>query len=148
MDGRNAEITVVLVLQARAKLSDNKVDGLEDAVVCEMIKHLPSEKIYTIARCFQERFLGQIDAPCSWQIVKLVFLRKPDAELKKEIRSDREIALTSAMSKWYASCVMMRMKKVKVPETLEQIAHGRSQQDKLSTFTGVGGKGKRKDFPC
>ena len=37
-DGRNAEITVGLVLQARAKLSDNKVNGLEDAVASEMIK--------------------------------------------------------------------------------------------------------------
>ena len=32
-DGRNAEITVDLVLQARAKLSDNKVIGPEDAIV-------------------------------------------------------------------------------------------------------------------
>ena len=37
-DGRNAEITVDLVLQAMAKLSDNKVNGLEDAVASEMIK--------------------------------------------------------------------------------------------------------------
>ena len=57
-DGRNAEITVDLVLQARAKLSENKVNGPEDAIVSEMIKRLPMEKIYTIMRCFQERFMG------------------------------------------------------------------------------------------
>ena len=57
-DGRNVEITVDLVLQARARLSDNKVNGPEDAIVSEMIKRLPMEKIYTVARCFQERFMG------------------------------------------------------------------------------------------
>ena len=61
-DGRGAEITMDLVLQARAKMSENKVNGLEDAVVSEMIKQLPLEKIYSIARCFQERFPGQMEA--------------------------------------------------------------------------------------
>ena len=44
-DGRGAEITVDLVLQARAEMSENKVNGPEDAVVNEMIKQLPLEKI-------------------------------------------------------------------------------------------------------
>ena len=43
-EGRNAEIAVDLVLQARAKSSDNKVNGPEDAIVSEMIKKLPMEK--------------------------------------------------------------------------------------------------------
>ena len=75
------------------------VHGPEDAVVSEMIKQLPLEKIYTITRCFQERFMHQMEAPSSWKIVKLVFLRKPDAESKKGIRSNRAIALTSVTSK-------------------------------------------------
>ena len=33
-----------LVLQARAKMSENKVNGPEDAVVSEMIKQLPWRK--------------------------------------------------------------------------------------------------------
>ena len=36
MDGRQAEITVDLVLQARATMSDKKVNGPEDGVVSEM----------------------------------------------------------------------------------------------------------------
>ena len=60
-EGRNAEITIDQVLQARAKLSDNQVNGPEDAIVSEMIKKLPMEKIYSIARCFQERLMGQMD---------------------------------------------------------------------------------------
>ena len=46
---------LTLVLQARATMSDNKVDGPEDAIVSEMIKQLPWEEIYTITKCFQER---------------------------------------------------------------------------------------------
>ena len=72
-DGLNAEITIDLVLQAKAKLSDNKVNGPEDAIGSEMIKRLPMEKIYTIVQCFQERFLGLVEPPSSWKIVKLVF---------------------------------------------------------------------------
>ena len=78
--------------------------GPEDAVVSEMIKQLPLVKIYIITRCFQERFLGQMEAPNSWKIVKLVFLRKPDVEPKKGIRSYRVITLTLVLSKWFASC--------------------------------------------
>ena len=85
-DGRDAEITVDLVLQARAKLSENKVNGPEDAIVSEMIKRLPMEKICTITRCFQERFLGLVGSPSSWKVVKLVFLRKLDAAPTKGIR--------------------------------------------------------------
>ena len=54
--------SVDLVLQALAKMSDIKVIGPNDAIVSEMIKHLPLEKIYTITRCFQERFLGQMES--------------------------------------------------------------------------------------
>ena len=42
--GRVAEISVDLELQAKALLSDNKVSGPEDSVVSEMIKQLPLEK--------------------------------------------------------------------------------------------------------
>ena len=68
-DGRGAEITIDLVPQARAKMSEIKVNGPED-VVSEMIKQLPLEKICIITRCFQERFMGQMEAPSSWKIVE------------------------------------------------------------------------------
>ena len=60
-DGRNAEITVDLVLPARAILSENKVNGPEDAIVSEMMKQLLLDKVYTTARCFQERFMGLME---------------------------------------------------------------------------------------
>ena len=105
-DGRVAETTVDLVLQARAKMSENNVNGPEDAVVSVMTKLLPLDKIQKITRCFQERLVGQIEAPISWKVVKFGFFRKPDAELKG-IRSYRTIALTSVMSKWHASCMII-----------------------------------------
>ena len=117
MEGRTAEITVDLVLQARAKMSDNKVNGPEDAIVSEMIKQLPVEKICTFTRCFQERFMGQMESPSSWKIVILVFLNKPDAG----IRSCRAIALTSVMSKWYASCIILRLEREKELENWKNL---------------------------
>ena len=71
-EGRNAEITVDLVLQARAKLGENRVNGLEDAIGSEMIQKLPMEKLSSVVQGFQERFL---------------FLRKSDAALKEGNRS-------------------------------------------------------------
>ena len=50
--------------------------------------------------------MGQMDAPSSLKIVKLVFLRKLDAEPKEGIRRYRAIALTSVMLKRYASCII------------------------------------------
>ena len=86
-----AEITIDLVLQARAKMSDNKVHRAQKMpVVSEMDKQLPQEKIYIITQCFKERFTGSDGSTeSSWKIVKLVFLRNPDAEPKKGIRSYR-----------------------------------------------------------
>ena len=63
MDGRQAEVTVDLVLRAWAKMNDNKISGSKDAMVSEMVKILPLEKFHTTTRCFQERFVGQMNAP-------------------------------------------------------------------------------------
>ena len=124
VEGRTAEITGDLVLQARAKMSENNVNGPEDAMVSEMIKQLPLKKTYTIWKCFQERFMDQMESPSSWKIVKLVFFRKPDAEPKKGFRSYRAIALTSVMSKWYASCILLRLEKGKEPEKWNNLRIG------------------------
>ena len=77
--------------------------------VSEMIKQLPREKINEITKCFQDWCVELEDAPGSWRIVKLVFLRKPGATLRKGTRSFRSTALTSVMWKWYATCVVLRL---------------------------------------
>ena len=114
-DGRVAEITVELVLQARARMLENMAMGQKMPIVSEMIQQLPQENIYAITRCFRDRFLGLEDAPSSRRIVKLIFLRKPDAAPKKGIRSYEAIALTSVMSMWHAACIILRLEKAHEP---------------------------------
>ena len=104
------------ILQARARLSENKVQGPQDAIVSEMTKRLPMEKIL--------HFHGMMESPGSWKVVKLVFLRKPDAAPTKGIRSYRAIALTSVMSKWYASYILLRFEKEKEPEKWKKLLFG------------------------
>ena len=95
----------------RAKLSENTVNGAEDAIVSEMIKRLPMEKIYT-------------ESPSSWKVVKLMLLRKLDAVPTKGIRSYRAIALTLVMLKWYASCILLLLEKEKEPEKWKKLHIG------------------------
>ena len=52
-DGRVAEITIDLMLQAWAKMSGNKVNGREDSIVIEMIKQLPQEKTTKLQDTFE-----------------------------------------------------------------------------------------------
>ena len=68
--------------------------------------------------------MGLMESPSSWKIVKLVFLRKLDAASKKGIRSYRATALTSVMSKWYASCTILRLEKEKEPEQWKNLHAG------------------------
>ena len=81
-----------------------------------------------------------MDAPNSWKIVKLVFLRKSDGEPKKrgqELWSDRS-------HKCHVEVVPVLCDdahgKGERARDLEKTSYGISQQDKLSTSTGVGNK--------
>ena len=64
-------------------------------------------------------------------------MRKPDAAPTQRIRSYRAIAMTSIMSKWYASCVLLRREMEKRAWKVEELAHGWCERDKLPTPTGV-----------
>ena len=57
-------------------------------------------------------------------MVKLAILRKLDAALLKGIRSYRALAVTSVMSKWYATCIILRMERAREPEGWEQLHVG------------------------
>ena len=100
---RIAEISVDLVLHARARFCDDQVDGPRDKVVSEMLKRLPLAKVYEVAERFQKRFMERAEVPNSW-------------EPEKRIKSFRAIALTAVMSKWYATCVILRMEEEMGPE--------------------------------
>ena len=130
VEGGNAEITVDLVLQAMAKMCDNKVNGTEDAVVSEMTKQLPLEKIYTIMKCFQERFSGQVEAPSWWKIVKLVLRNSKLQSHRFEIGDVKVVH-------------MMHYTSLGAPEgttKLEEIGRGRNDWDKLPAFANDGDK--------
>ena len=87
--------------------------------------------------------------------MKLVFLRKRGAESKKGIRSYKAIALTSVMSKWYASCLILRPEKEKEPESWKKLhvggIEGISQRlqvmmtNLLQKNTGIG---RMTEVPC
>ena len=70
--------------------------------------------------------------------MKLVFLRKPDAAPTQGIRSCRAIALTSVMSKWYASCILLRLEKEKEPEKWKKLHIGGFGWDKLPALASDG----------
>ena len=81
-DGRTAEITVDLVLQARAKMLENKANGPEDATVSETMEQSPQEILHHTT--LSDIDVGLVDAPSSWRIVKLIFLRNQTQRQKKE----------------------------------------------------------------
>ena len=85
MDGRDAEITVDLVLQARAKICDNKENGPGDAVGSEMVKQR-SWRRSTLLRSVV-RNASWLDGSTEFleDCVKLFFFRKLCAEPKKGI---------------------------------------------------------------
>ena len=45
------------------KCRKTRFNGPDDAVVSEMIKQMPQEKIYIVTKCFQERFMGKVETP-------------------------------------------------------------------------------------
>ena len=132
-----SEITSDLVLQVRATRSENGVNGPEDAVVSEMIKQLLQEKTYIITKCFQERFMGHMEAPCSWRIVKLVcFYENPDAEPQER---DKKLLGHSAdigdVETVRGVCYSASGKRDRTRK-LEAVTRGRHSQHLLSTSPG------------
>ena len=62
--------------------------------------------IYEVTHWFQKRFQGDCRAPEAWRILRLLFLKKPDARLEKGLRGFRSIALLSVFSKWYTTVLV------------------------------------------
>ena len=103
LQGRRATITVDKVLRTRGKTLRNKANGLADCLVTEMLQCLPTETVHEVAHWFVKRFRGGCRAPEAWKILRLVFVKKPDAKLEKGLRGFRAIALLSVFSKWYTT---------------------------------------------
>ena len=46
------------------------------------------------------------EAPEAWAILRLVFLKKPDAKIEKGLRGFRAMALPSVVAKWYTTVLV------------------------------------------
>ena len=69
-------ITPALVIMARARLTLNKVSGV-DGVVSEMLKELPLIIVYLVTYAFQERYMDPQSTPLhAWLQIILVFIPK------------------------------------------------------------------------
>ena len=93
----------------------NKANGPADCLVTEMLQCLPTETVYEVAHWFEKRFKGDCRAPEAWTILRLVFLKKPDAKLEKGHRGFRAIALLSVLSKWYTTVLVDLLHEEKGP---------------------------------
>ena len=93
LQGRRIQITADWVLRARGKMRKNKANGPADCLVTAMLQCLPMETMYEVAHWFEKRFRGECRAPEAWKVLRLVFLKKPDAKLEKGLRGFCAIAL-------------------------------------------------------
>ena len=80
-----------------------------------MLNRLPTEVVYEVTHWFQKRFSGISKAPEAWRILRLVFLKKPDAKLEKGLRGFRAIVLLSVFSKWYSTVLVDMLHEEKEP---------------------------------
>ena len=58
----------------------NKANGPADCFVTEMLQ---LETVYEVPHWFEKRFKGEWRNPEAWKILRLVFLKKPDARIEK-----------------------------------------------------------------
>ena len=94
---RKVEITVDRVLRAREKMMKTKANCPSDCLMTEMLKEHPMESVHEITHWF-----GECRTPAPWEILRLVFLKKPDAKQEKGIRC------TKNRSPWNGrSCMLL-----------------------------------------
>ena len=77
----------------------NKANGPADCRVTEMLQCLSTETVYEVAHWLDKRFRGECPALEAWKVLRLVFLKKPDAKLDRSLRGFHAIALLSVFSK-------------------------------------------------
>ena len=93
----------------------NKANGPADCLVTAMMQCLQMETVYEVAHWFEKRFRGECRAPEAWKILRLVFLKKPDAKLEKLLRGFRALALLSVFSKRYTTVLVDMLHEDKKP---------------------------------
>ena len=77
-----------------------------------------------VAHWFDKRFRGESRAPEAWKVLRLVFLKKPDAKLEKGLRGFRAIAPLSVFSKWYTTVLVDMLHDEKEPSEWKKLHVG------------------------
>ena len=131
-------ITVDKVLRVRGKMLRNKPNGPADGLVTEMLQCPPTETVNEVTHWFDKRFKGECRAPEAWKVLRLVFLKKPDAKLEKGLRGFRAIAPMSVFSKWYTTVLVDLLHEEKEPDEWRRFARGSRERSKLRTHAGHG----------
>ena len=101
---RELVITVDSAERATGRMMMNKSSSPKDCIVTEVV--IPMSCVYEITHWFNRRLKGLHTAPVAWKVLRLVFLKKPDAKLEKDIRGFRAIALMSVWAKWYCAVLV------------------------------------------
>eukprot|EP00973_Karenia_brevis_P041072 5683957-Karenia_brevis.AAC.1 len=69
MDGlRCSNLSLGIVLQARAQMAREKSAGGGEQIVVEMLLELPIVVVYYVAKLFQDRYSGKsVESICTWR---------------------------------------------------------------------------------
>ena len=99
---RRVAIMVGKVLRARGAMLRNKTNGPADCLVTELLRCSPTEIVYKGSSLVRQASDSKVNAelPEAWKVLRLVFLKKPDAKLEKGLRGFRAIALLGVFSEW------------------------------------------------
>ena len=74
-------------------------NGPVDCLVTEMLQCLPMETVYEGSHWFDRRFKEECQAPEAWKVLRLAFLKKPDAKPEKDF-------MASVQSLFFACAVV------------------------------------------
>ena len=107
LQGRRILIVVDMILEY--------ANGLAHCLVTEMLGCLPTETVHEVACWFDKFFKGECQAPDAWEVLCLVFLKKPHAKLEKGLRGFRATALLSVFSKWCTTVLVDLVHEEKEP---------------------------------
>ena len=131
LQGHRIQITVDRVLRALGKMMKHNASGPANRLFTEMLQCLPTETVYEAAYWFEKRFRGECRAPEPWTILRVVFLKTPDAKVEKGLRKFRAIALLSVFTKWYMTVLVDLLHEERGPIKWEKIARGSRKSGQL-----------------
>ena len=90
-------------------------------------------EVYEVSHWFDKRFRVECRAPKAWKILRLVFLKNPDAKLEKGVRVFHPIVLL----KWYTTVLVDQLHEEK-SRLMEELARGSRERSQLLTHAGLG----------